>query len=310
MADRGLTVTGLNEADMNDYDDDLTDPHLDTATEPTRGRTRRKMGRGAGLRGLVVVVYLFLLVGWPLAMIVQRTFFDGTNHLVSALGNPSVQHALMITLTSSLWAVVLNTVFGITLGILLVRHEFPGKRLLSSFMDLPVSVSPIIVGLALLLAYGPANGLLGKPLADLGIKVVFSYTGIVMAVTFVSLPLVLRAVVPVLQEIGDDQETAARSLGASGWQVLRRITLPAIKWAVAYGAVLTFARAIGEFGAVLIVSGGVVNRTETATIAVQRLHQGFDTGSAYAIGFLLALTAVAALVVVTILRPKESNRGD
>lgn len=282
----------------------------DATTADAPIRSRRPLRPWAGLRVLVVVVYLFLLIGWPLAMIVQRTFFNGTNHLVSALSNPSVQHALWITLTSSLWAVALNTVFGITLGILLVRHEFPGKRLLSSFMDLPVSVSPIIVGLALLLAYGPAHGWLGRPLADLGIKVVFSYAGIVLAVTFVSLPLVLRAVVPVLQEIGDDQETAARSLGASGWQVLRRITLPAIKWAVAYGVVLTFARAIGEFGAVLIVSGGIVNRTETATIAVQRLHQGFDTGSAYAIGFLLALTAVAALVIVTILRPKEDHRGD
>lgn len=273
------------------------------------GRRRRVLS-WAAVRLVVVVTYLVLLIGWPLAMIVQRTFFDGTNHLVSALTNPSVQNALLITLSSAVWAVVLNTVFGITLGILLVRHEFPGKRLLSSFMDLPVSVSPIIVGLALLLAYGPAHGWLGRPLAELGISVVFSYTGIVMAVTFVSLPLVLRAVVPVLQEIGDDQETAARSLGASGLQVLWRITLPAIKWAVAYGVVLTFARAIGEFGAVLIVSGGIVNRTETATIAVQRLHQGFDTGSAYAIGFLLALIAVAALVIVMILRPKEDPRGD
>ncbi|GAA1052408.1 sulfate ABC transporter permease subunit [Dietzia natronolimnaea] len=273
-------------------------------------RRLRPVPTWAGVRLVVVVTYLFFLIGWPLLMIVQRTFFDGSNHLVSALQNPSVQNALLITLSSALWAVALNTVFGITLGILLVRHEFPGKRLLSSFMDLPVSVSPIIVGLALLLAYGPAHGWLGRPLAEIGISVVFSYTGIVLAVTFVSLPLVLRAVVPVLQEIGDDQETAARSLGASGRQVLWRITLPAIKWAVAYGVVLTFARAIGEFGAVLIVSGGIVNRTETATIAVQRLHQGFDTGSAYAIGFLLALIAVAALVIVMILRPKEDPRGD
>lgn len=270
----------------------------------------RRRSTGSVIRVVVVVVYLFFLIGWPLVTVVQRTFFDGQNYLVSALSNPSVQNALLITFSSSLWAVALNTVFGITLAILLVRYEFPGKRLLSSFMDLPVSVSPIIVGLALLLAYGPAHGWLGKPLAELGISVVFSYTGIVLAVTFVSLPLILRAVVPVLQEIGDDQETAARSLGASGWQTLRRITLPAIKWAVAYGVVLTFARAIGEFGAVLIVSGGIVNRTETATIAVQRLHQGFDTGSAYAIGFLLALTAVAALVIVTILRPKEHSHGD
>mgnify|MGYP000861727143 FL=1 len=192
------------------------------AGEPVR--RRRPVPTWGLVRLVVVVTYLFLLVGWPLAMIVQRTFFDGNNHLVSALGDPSVQNALLVTLSSALWAVVLNTVFGITLGILLVRHEFPGKRLLSSFMDLPVSVSPIIVGLALLLAYGPAHGWLGRPLAEIGVSVVFSYTGIVLAVTFVSLPLVLRAVVPVLQEIGDDQELAARSLGASGrpWDGRRR----------------------------------------------------------------------------------------
>ncbi|WP_258934445.1 ABC transporter permease subunit [Nesterenkonia pannonica] len=138
-------------------------------------------------------------------------------------------------------------------------------------------------------------------------RIIFSFPGIVLAVTFVSLPLVLRAVVPVLREIGVEQETAAQSLGASGRQVLVRITLPAIKWAVAYGMVLTLARAVGEFGAVLIVSGGIVNQTETATIAVQRLHQGFETGQAYAVGFLLALVAVAALGIVTILRPHERH---
>ena len=276
----------------------------------TAKRRVRSVSPWAGVRIVVVVTYLFLLIGWPLLMIVQRTFFDGANHLVVVLQNPSVQHALLITLTSALWAVALNALFGVTLGILLVRHEFPGKRLLNAFMDLPVSVSPIIVGLALLLAYGPAHGWLGRPLAELGITVVFSYVGIVLAVTFVSLPLVLRAVVPVLQEVGDDQENAARSLGASGRQILWRITLPTLKWALAYGVVLTFARAIGEFGAVLIVSGGIVNRTETATIAVQRLHQGFDTGGAYAVGFLLALIAVAALVIIMILRPKENTRGN
>lgn len=274
------------------------------------GRQVRSISQWAGVRIVVVVTYLVLLIGWPLLMIVQRTFFDGANHLVTVLQNPSVQHALIITLSSALWAVALNAVFGVTLGILLVRHEFPGKRLLNAFVDLPVSVSPIIVGLALLLAYGPAHGWLGRPLAEIGISVVFSYAGIVLAVTFVSLPLVLRAVVPVLQEVGDDQENAARTLGASGRQILWRITLPTLKWALAYGVVLTFARAIGEFGAVLIVSGGIVNRTETATIAVQRLHQGFDTGSAYAVGFLLALIAVAALVIIMILRPKENARGN
>lgn len=262
---------------------------------------------GTYVRVSLVGLYLFLLVGWPLWRVVQETFFAGENHLVSALSDPDIQHAIQVTLAASAWAVVLNTVFGVTLGILLVRHEFPGKRLLSALLDLPVSVSPVVVGLALLLAYGPIHGVLGGPLAEVGIRLIFSFPGIVLAVTFVSLPLVLRAVVPVLQEIGTDQETAAKSLGASGLQVLRRITLPSIKWAAAYGVVLTLARAVGEFGAVVIVSGGVVGQTETATLAVQRLHQGFATGEAYAVGFLLALIAVAALVIVTILRPSQER---
>lgn len=267
----------------------------------------RQISAGQILRPVIACIYLIALVGWPMWMVIQRTFFAGENYLLSALQDPAIQSALQVTLAAAAWAVALNTVFGLTLGILLVRFEFPGKRLLSALLDLPISVSPVVVGLALLLAYGPIHGLLGAPLADAGFRLVFSFPGIVLAVTFVSLPLVLRAVVPVLQEIGTDQEVAARSLGANGLQVLRRITLPSIKWAACYGVVLTLARAVGEYGAVVIVSGGVVGQTETATIAVQRLHQGFATDHAYAVGFLLALIAVGALVIITILRPSEKR---
>lgn len=277
------------------------------ATDAAEGAIREDLGRGLDLRQLIVVIYLVLLVGWPLWRVVQETFFSGQNYLISALQDPAIQHALQVTVAATAWAVALNTVFGITLGILLVRYEFPGRRALSALLDLPTSVSPIVVGMALLLAYGPIHGVLGGPLFELGVRLIFSFPGIVLAVTFVSLPLVLRAVVPVLQEVGTEQEMAAKSLGASGLQVLRRITLPSIRWAAAYGIVLTVARAVGEFGAVVIVSGGVVGQTETATIAVQRLHQGFETGHAYAVGFLLALISVAALAVLTILRPSEKR---
>lgn len=277
------------------------------ATDAAEGAIREDLGRGLNLRQLIVVIYLVLLVGWPLWRVVQETFFSGQNYLISALQDPAIQHALQVTVAATAWAVALNTVFGITLGILLVRYEFPGRRALSALLDLPTSVSPIVVGMALLLAYGPIHGVLGGPLFELGVRLIFSFPGIVLAVTFVSLPLVLRAVVPVLQEVGTEQEMAAKSLGASGLQALRRITLPSIRWAAAYGIVLTVARAVGEFGAVVIVSGGVVGQTETATIAVQRLHQGFETGHAYAVGFLLALISVAALAVLTILRPSEKR---
>lgn len=271
---------------------------------------------GTYARRVIAFTYLFFLVGWPIWLVVQETFFSGRNYLFLAFQDPHIVHALRLTLTVSAWAVVINTVFGITMAILLVRYEFPGKRILNSFIDLPLAVSPVVVGLALVLAYGPRHGFLGSTLSDIGIQIIFSVPGIIMATTFVSLPLVLRAVIPVLQEIGVDQETAARSLGANGWQTLWRITLPSIKWAVAYGIVLSLARALGEYGAVMIVSGRVAGQTETATIIVQRLYEGgfgaasVGEGTAYATAFLLTLIAVAALVIVTILRPKERTDGN
>ena len=180
---------------------------------------------------------------------------------------------------------------------------------MSALLDLPLSVSPVVIGLALVLAYGPLDGVFGPALSAAGIDVIFSFPGMIMATVFVSLPLVIREVVPVLQEIGNDQEQAARSLGAGGWQTFRRITLPSIKWAVVYGVVLSLARSLGEFGAIKIVSGNVTQRTQTATLIVEDKYQNFEQGTAYATSFLLTLIAVAAIVIVTIVRPKEHSDG-
>ncbi len=263
---------------------------------------------GTYIRRLLVIVYLFFLVIWPVSLVAIHTFSDG-GHLVSTMQDPAVTSALRLTVEVAFWAVLINTVFGVTISLLLVRYEFPGRRVLSVLIDLPLSVSPVVVGLALLLAYGPRTGLFGPALESAGIPVIFSTPGIVMATTFVSLPLVIREVIPVLQEIGMDQEQAARSLGANGWQTFRRITLPSIRWALVYGIVLSLARSLGEFGAVKIVSGNISQQTQTATLVVEDKYLNFQQGSAYATSFLLTLIAVAALVVVTILRPKEHNRG-
>jgi sulfate transport system permease protein len=166
------------------------------------------------------------------------------------------------------------------------------------------------VGLALLLAYGGNNGLLGPALQDAGLQIAFAPLGIILATAFVSLPLVIRELVPVLHEIGTDQEQAARSLGAGPWQTFRRITLPSVKWALIYGVVLSLARSLGEFGAVKIMSGNIAGQTQTATLSVEEKYQDFQQGTAYATSFLLALIAVAALVVVSVLRPKENLDGD
>ena len=264
---------------------------------------------GVLVRRGVVVAYLSLLVIWPVALVVQNTFSDGLGTLTTALTDPSVVFALRMSVYVAVWAVVINTVFGVGISLLLVRHEFPGKRLLSALIDLPLAVSPVVVGLALLLAYGGANGTFGPTVEALGLQVAYAPIGLVLATTFISLPLVVREVVPTLEEVGSEQEQAAHSLGAGRWQTFWRITLPSVRWAVVYGVVLSLARALGEFGAVKVVSGNIVQQTQTATLVVEQKYQDFEQGSAYATSFLLALVAVAALVVVTIIRPKEHTDG-
>jgi sulfate/thiosulfate transport system permease protein len=259
-----------------------------------------------GLR-LLVVAYLFLLVAWPVWLVAQNTFADGTASLEQALSDPTVTHALRMALVVALTAVVINLVFGVGISLLLVRQEFPGKRLLSALIDVPLSVSPIVVGLALLLVYNSRDGWFGPTLDGAGLQVIFAAPGMVMATVFVALPLVIREVVPVLQEIGDDQEQAARSLGANAVQTFRRITLPAIKWAVVYGVVLSLARSLGEFGAVKIVSGNVVMSTQTATLVVEQKYQNFEQGTAYSVAFMLAFASVLCIIVVSLLRPKENH---
>ena len=254
---------------------------------------------------LVAVGYVFFLVAWPVTFIVTETFADGLATLVGTLTDPSVQGALLLTAEVAFWAVVINLVFGVTISILLVRHEFPGKRVLSALIDVPLSVSPVVVGLALLLVYNGRTGWFGPTLEAGGFQVIFNSPGMIMATCFVALPLVIREVVPVLTEVGDEQEQAARSLGANARQTLWRITLPSIKWAVVYGVVLSLARSLGEFGAVKIVSGNFTGQTQTATLVVEQKYQNFEQEAAYATSFVLAAASVLCIVVVSLLRPKE-----
>ena len=199
---------------------------------------------------------------------------------------------------------VTNTIFGIGAAILLVRHRFPGNRILGALIDLPLAVSPVVVGLALILVYGrfaPAGGWLERH----GLQVIFSLPGMVLATVFVSLPLVVRAIVPVLEELGEEQEQAAHTLGATGWQTFRRITIPGIRWALAYGVVLCLARALGEYGAVAVVSGRLVGQTQTLTLFVEERFQNFDQPAAFAAATALALMAVVTLLLTKFLRPKD-----
>jgi sulfate transport system permease protein len=256
---------------------------------------------------LIALVYLLFLLVLPVGVIGWRTFRHGVSPFVNGLTEQSTEHAMQVTLTVTVWAVALNTVFGIGVALLLVRRRFPGKRLLNAVIDLPLAVSPVVVGLALILVYGKLTPI-GGWFERNGFQIIFATPGMVLATVFVSLPLVVRAVVPVLEELGDDQEQAARTLGAGPWQTFRRITFPGIRAALAYGVVLCLARALGEYGAVAVVSGRLENQTQTLTLVVEDRLGNFDQQAAYAVATLLALIAIVALIVARLLQPKDGNR--
>jgi len=248
--------------------------------------------------------YLALLLLIPLGMVFYRAFEHGFSAAWDSVTSPDAVHALWMTVLVTLIAVPLNTVFGIICSLLIVRGHLRGKGVLNALVDLPLALSPIVVGLSLLILYG-RGGWLGPWLDDHGIQVVFALPGLVLATTFVSLPFVVREVVPVLREIGTDQEQAASTLGASALQIFRRVTLPAIRWGVVYGIVLTTARCLGEFGPVSVVSGNIEGKTETMTLYVENQYQGFNTSGAYAASVVLALLSVVTLVAMTLFRRKE-----
>jgi sulfate transport system permease protein len=250
----------------------------------------------------LVFVYLAALLVVPVGLIGYRAFAAGLGDVRDALTSDDFIHAFDLTLVVAAWSVGLNTVFGIGAALLLVRGRFPGKRLLSAVIDLPLAVSPVIVGLALTLVYGALTPT-GGWLEGRGLQVIFSTPGMVLATVFVSLPLVVRAIVPVLREMGEEQEQAAATLGASRWTTFRRITVPGIRWALAYGIVLCLARALGEYGAVAVVSGHIVGETQTLPLYVEQEYGNFDLTGAYLAATVLALIAIVALLVTKLLRP-------
>ena len=253
---------------------------------------------------VVALGYLLVVLVGPVSMVFWRAFDQGAGHVWETLSAPETVHAFRLTLEITAIAVPLNTVFGILCALAIVRDRFPGAGIVNALVDLPLALSPVVVGLALFLLYG-RTGWFGPWLAEHGIQMLFALPSMVLATVFISLPFVAREVVPTLREIGEEQEQAAHTLGASGWQTFWRITLPSIRWAVIYGVVLTTARCLGEYGAVAIVSGHLEGRTETATLRVQDAYENFDTAGAYAISLVLAALSVVVLLAMTLLRPRE-----
>jgi sulfate transport system permease protein len=254
----------------------------------------------------IALGYLALLLMLPVGFVFYKTFQHGIGRAWDSVTTPDAKHAFWLTIQLVAIAVPLNTLFGVIAALSIARDKFRGRAFFNAIIDLPFAISPVVVGLALLLLYG-RTGWFGDWLAQNGLRVVFSFPGMVLATIFVSLPFVVRETIPVLREVGTDQEEAAATLGASSFQTFWRVTLPAIRWGVAYGVVLTTARALGEFGAVSVVSGHVAGQTETLTLHVQDRFEHFDATGAYAASLVLALLALLTLLSMNLLKRKDAT---
>jgi sulfate/thiosulfate transport system permease protein len=254
----------------------------------------------------IALGYLLVILAGPLAMLFWRIWQEGLADAWSAISDPDTVHAFRMTLEIAAIAVPLNTIFGIVVGLAIVRLRFPGKGIVNAFVDLPLALSPVVVGLSLFLLYG-RTGWFGPWFAEHGYRILFAMPAMVLATVFISVPYVAREVIPTLREVGDEQEQAARTLGASAWQTFWRITLPSIRWAVIYGVVVTTARCLGEYGAVAVVSGSIQGQTETATLRVQDYYENLNQGGAYGVALVLGVIAIVVLIAMTLLKPKEGT---
>src|SRR3954471_15412477 len=273
-----------------------------------RGATRSRMSR-LGLRS-IVLVYLAALIVVPVGMIFFRTFEHGLSQPIDAVTSSEGQNAFWLTIVCVGIAVPLNTIFGVMTALVLVRQDFRGKSLLNAAIDVPFAISPVVIGLALFLVYAPRNSWFGGWLMDSGVQVIFSTPGMVLATIFVSLPFVVREVMPVLQEIGTDQEEAAETLGATPSQTFWKVTLPAIRWGVTYGVVLATARALGEFGAVSVVAGNISGKTQTLPLFVKTQFDQINLAGAYAAAIVLAILAMAVLFTMNFLQKRSAKDAD
>ena len=271
---------------------------------PTR-RGRIPMGRWT-LNG-VVLGWFALLILVPAAALARQVLAGGWQPFARALASPELQHAFVLTLGITVVATAINALFGVAFALVLVRQRFWGRSLADGLVNLPFAVSPVIASLMLIILYGP-DAWLGRGLEAAGIRIIYALPGMVLATMFVTLPFVVREVVPVLREFGTDQVEAAYTLGAGRWQTFWRVTLPVIRWGLAYGVTLTVARAFGEFGALLVVSGNLVGRTQTATLYIHDGIETFHPEGAYAASLVLAGVSFALLVGMDRIRERMAIR--
>jgi len=276
-------------------------------------RLRSSIFRPQSLLIGVVVLWFAALILVPTLALANKALEGGFRPFWNAILSSDARRAFALTIGITALATVVNTLFGLAFAMVLVRQRFWGRALADGIVDLPFAVSPIIAGLMLVIVYGP-NGWLGSSLASLGWRVVYSWPGMVLATLFVTLPFVVREVVPVLREFGIDQEEVARTLGAGRWRTFWQVTLPSIRWGLAYGVTLTVARSLGEFGALLVVSGNILGRTQTATLYIHDTIEGFEPEGAYAASVVLAGISFVLLIGMEQLRKyvevRESGQSE
>jgi sulfate/thiosulfate transport system permease protein len=270
--------------------------------------TAKPVGReGVWIRRVlitIVVTYVGFLILAPIGALAIGAFQEGLGAVVAAISQPDVIHAFGVTLMISMIVVVIQMIFGTIVAWVMVRDRFPGRKLINGLIDMPFALSPVVVGYMLLLLFG-RNGLLAPVLTALNVRVVFALPGMILATLFVTLPFMIRELIPILEAFGIQQEQAAATLGANGWQTFWRVTLPALRWGFIYGLTLTFARALGEFGAVLVVGGGIQGRTETATLYIYRALEERQYVGAYSAALLLGLFSLVLVMGTDLLRRRE-----
>lgn len=251
----------------------------------------------------IAIIYLALIQYIPALNVFIQAFSKGVGPFIHNLSETDFISAAKLTMILAFIAVPFNTVFGLCAAWAIARHKFPGRAFVLSIIDLPFSISPVVAGLMIVLLYG-RNGWFGSILEAHDIKIIFALPGMILATAFVSMPFVAREVIPVLEEFGQDQEEAARTLGANDWQIFWRVTLPGIRWGLLYGLILTNARAMGEFGAVSVVSGNIANITQSLPLFVEDAYKQYETEAAFSAAVLLALLAVVTLVLKEIIERK------
>ena len=256
----------------------------------------------------IVLLYLGLVILIPFLTLLYEAFHKGFEPFLKALQASDLQAAVQLTVLIAAIVLPINTIFGLCAAWVIARHRFPGRALLLSTIDLPFAISPVVAGLMLVLLYG-RNGWLGPWLASINVKIIFAWPGMILATLFVTLPFVVREVIPVLEDMGTDQEEAAHTLGANDWQVFWRITLPHIRWGLLYGVLLTNARAMGEFGAVSVVSGSILGRTQTLPIFVEQAYKNYATEAAFGSATILAILALVTLILKEVLERQVGSRS-